>query len=423
MVNESDLNILEPVKFDNSIESYEYVTFKPFSPNMNNGDEIRLPINSKELITLPHRSFLYLSGRIDRHNTTTIHSMPYNGLMYLFSNISYELNGHLIDRTLNAGFTTTLKSYLSISPNNEKYYNSCGFNHSHSPYSSYTAASDGFFQVYIPFYMLMGFGEDYRKPIINSIQELILTRARDDTNVFLHAGRAQGVDNTHISAENPVVVLGEVSWKMPVIKLADYARVQLLNTIKDNRKIDIAFRTWDLYEYPTLPQTTSISWTIKTTHSLLKPRYVVVVFQTNRRNTYAGNVTLFDLIGLQTCRLFLNNMQFPQEEFFINTTYDQREILYQMFSLFQTSYYGKPFPEPIFTSQEFFGGNNPIPMVVFDCSNQKDSIESTGIAPLNIRVDFTCNANVPANTTAYCLIIYDRLFSYNALHGDVKQIL
>ena len=350
--------------------------------------------------------------------------MPYNGLSYLFSNMSYELNGHVIDRVSNCGTTTTMKSYLSKCNGNAKYLESCGFNHNRDPYSSsYTATSSGHIEVHIPCFSLMGYFEDYRKPIINAIQELILIRSRDDSNIFIHPAPAADVAATAITAVNPTITLTEVSWKMPVLKFSDYARVQLLNIIKDNRKIDIPFRTWDLYEYPTLPTSVSISWTIKTTHSLLKPRYVIVAFQTNKRNRYDQNVSLFDSVNLQAIRLSLNEDQYPHEAPYFNFANGKHDILYHMFSQFQMSYYGKPCPETTIGSSDFFKGSHPTPMVVFDCSKQKESMEPSGVAPMNVRLDFTCAENIPANTTAYCLIIYDRLFSYYPLHGTVKQIL
>lgn len=429
MIGENDLNVLEPVSFDNSITNFDYLTFKSFnSGNLKNNDEIRIPIFSKELITIPHQSHLYISGRIERNNSTSyIHQLAYNGLMHLFQSISYELNSVLIDRTLNVGVTSTIKSYLSKTAQNSNYYKSCGFNdQERNPYSSYTLTSQGYFQVYIPLQFLLGFAEDYRKPIFNSIQELILLRSRDDSNVFVHPGPSTvaGEDTAaHIQHVDPTVTLDEVSWKMPVIKLADYARLQLLNVIKDNRKIDLSFRTWDYYEYPTLPQTTQVSWAVRTSNSLLKPRHIIVAFQNDQRNKYKGNISLFDLIGLQTIRLYLNDEQYPQEMINLNPTTNQTEILYHKFAQFHMSYYGKPYPETSYSSHYFFDNVNRMNLIYFDCSKQKDVLDSTGSGPINIRIDFTCKENIPSNTTAYCIIIYDRLFSYYALNGNVKQIL
>jgi len=41
---------------------------------------------------------------------------------------------------------------------------------------------------------------------------------------------------------------------------------------------------------------------------------------------------------------------------------------------------------------------------VIDCSWQNESIKS---GTVDVRLDFECKENVPANTTAYCLIIHD----------------
>lgn len=63
-------------------------------------------------------------------------------------------------------------------------------------------------------------------------------------------------------------------------------------------------------------------------------------------------------------------------------------------------------------------------MIVIDCSNQKEQeTNASGGGPLNMRLDFTTTKNVAAQTTVYCLIIYDRIFTYTAFDGYVNQIL
>ena len=420
MVNEHSLQVLQPVSFDNSIESVQYQVCKPSTiPSLDYGDIIRIEVNNKNLVSIPHHSYLYVSGTVNRHNAGYVHSMAYNSLAHLFSTISYELNGNLIDQTLNLGTTTTIKSYLSKSHSERSYYESCGFTHSNPYGSTYNANSDGKFEIFIPLRYLMGFFEDYRKAIINSNQELILTRSRDDSNIFIHAGKLANAADTHATAVDPTIQLSEVSWRLPVVKLADYERAELENIIKENHQIFLPFRTWNMYEIPTLPQTTSHSWPIKATTFSLKPRYIIVAFQTNKRDNYKANVSNFDHINLETFQLFLNEKPYPYDKRPLNMEKSQREILYHMFSEFQVSYYGKKAPKTSSTSADFFSSH---PMVVIDCSKQRDG-EELNATYMNIRFDFTCKENIPANTTAYCLIIYDRLFSYFAQDGIVKQII
>ncbi|KYN22674.1 hypothetical protein ALC57_04920 [Trachymyrmex cornetzi] len=59
------------------------------------------------------------------------------------------------------------------------------------------------------------------------------------------------------------------------------------------------------------------------------------------------------------------------------------------------------------------------PFVIIDCSRQNESVKS---GTVDVRLDFECKENVPANTTAYCLIIHDRVVQYNPLTNVVRKI-
>jgi len=58
------------------------------------------------------------------------------------------------------------------------------------------------------------------------------------------------------------------------------------------------------------------------------------------------------------------------------------------------------------------------PFVIIDCSRQNKSIKS---ATVDVRIEFDCKENVPMNTTAYCLIIHDRVVQYNPLTNVAQK--
>ncbi|KYN10234.1 hypothetical protein ALC57_17632 [Trachymyrmex cornetzi] len=58
------------------------------------------------------------------------------------------------------------------------------------------------------------------------------------------------------------------------------------------------------------------------------------------------------------------------------------------------------------------------PFVIIDCPRQNKSVKS---GTVDVRLDFECKENVPANTTAYCLI-HDRVVQYNPLTNVVRKI-
>lgn len=53
--------------------------------------------------------------------------------------------------------------------------------------------------------------------------------------------------------------------------------------------------------------------TIKTTNSLLRPRFAIVSFQTRKRNDINQRAGQFDNINLEYFQLFLNEVSYPYE--------------------------------------------------------------------------------------------------------------
>jgi len=100
----------------------------------------------------------------------------------------------------------------------------------------------------------------------------------------------------------------------------------------------------------------------------------------------------------------------------LNLDFDKNRcaILYDLYARFCKGYYGYEYLESslIFTT---FLRNGPF--VIIDCSRQNESVNSGN---MDVR-DFECKKNVPANTTAYCLI-HDRVVQYNLLTNIVLKI-
>ncbi|CAK1581634.1 unnamed protein product [Parnassius mnemosyne] len=103
------LNVSQQTSYDNSIESFEYHSYKPYVTSFNKNDEIRIPINQQDLYVLTSLSSLYIEGKVNVYNSTTkekvsnVHFIN-NPVLFLFQDIRYELNGVEIDKIKNAGF-------------------------------------------------------------------------------------------------------------------------------------------------------------------------------------------------------------------------------------------------------------------------------------------------------------------------------
>ncbi|EZA61267.1 hypothetical protein X777_13203 [Ooceraea biroi] len=97
--------------------------------------------------------------------------------------------------------------------------------------------------------MLLGFFEDYRRVVINARHELVLIRAHNDNNcVVLFGDRYEAKIDLH-----------KVQWRMSHVYLNEINKLRLLRTLENGRFLSMAFRLWDLYDFPLLQGTTAHS--------------------------------------------------------------------------------------------------------------------------------------------------------------------
>lgn len=60
------------------------------------------------------------------------------------------------------------------------------------------------------------------------------------------------------------------------------------------------------------------------------------------------------------------------------------------------------------------------PMIVFNCSFLEPSVKTGGV---DVRLECDFSQAIPANTTAYCLIIHDEIFAYNPFSNIIERQL
>ncbi|XP_018317769.1 uncharacterized protein [Mycetomoellerius zeteki] len=178
----------------------------------------------------------------------------------------------------------------------------------------------------------------------------------------------------------------------------------------------MSFRSWDLYEYPLLQNTTKHSWAVKTATQLEKPRYVIFALQTGRKNVMSQNGSVFDDCNLSNVKLYLNSTFYPYDD--LNLDFDKKRyaVLFDMYARFRRAYYGIDCFETLVNVLSF---TEEGPFVVIDCSRLNESVKS---ATVDVRIEFDCKENVPANIIAYYLIIHDRVVQYNPLTNVVRKI-
>ncbi|KAE9537238.1 hypothetical protein AGLY_006261 [Aphis glycines] len=197
---ESDiLGISSPFETDSKITKIEYHSYTPYTTSFNNNDEIRISIQQTDVYPYLNESFIYLEGQVSDAGKLKLTN---NGFSYFFEQIRLEINGIEVDSTRVLGITSSLKGYLSGTPDNYNCYENAGWIFKNS---SNLANSNGEFSACIPLKYWLGLFEDFKKILVNSRLELILTRSHSDLNALNVI--------TSGSTNSGKVVLNKIVWK------------------------------------------------------------------------------------------------------------------------------------------------------------------------------------------------------------------
>ncbi|XP_025996956.1 uncharacterized protein LOC105206420 [Solenopsis invicta] len=324
------LNIGDEPIFDDrivKIETHSYNTYA--NTAFGCSDEIRIPIQQQDLYTLPYESFLYIEGKLKIKESAEGSNVVLgnNCIAFMFDEIRYELNGVEIARKRNVGITSTLKNYVTMSSDRSVIARNAGWDPWNPP--------NGYFNFCVPLNMLLGFCEDYRRVVINARHELILIRSRNDNNCLIGD-----------PARQPEIELLKVQWRMPHVSLSEKNKLSMLRALESGKYLSMAFRSWDLYEFPLLQLTTKHSWAIKTVTQLEKPRYVIFALQTGRKNNMSENASRFDHCKLNNIKLYLNSKCYPYEDMNLDFDRNKWAILYDGYARFCKTYYGYDYLKP-----------------------------------------------------------------------------
>ena len=389
------LNVFQKPLYDESIVKKEYHSYSSYLNSFKNNDEIRISIQNQDLYVLPSESMLYIEGAVTLNDDSISHSLKLknNCIAYLFEEIRYEMNGMEIDHTRYTGITSTMKALASVSPIESNMLLNAGWSNAEE-----ISTKSGQFNFCLPLKMLLGFAEDYNKVVFNAKHELILLRSKSDKSVA-YSSKDEEKDKLKLQ-------INTITWKVPHIQLADFAKLQLFKSIKSGQPITMAFRTWDCHLNPTLAQGTNHLWNVKLASQNERPRFMLIGFLNN--DNFVHN-------SLTNIKVHLNSESYPYDDLNLKFDNDRYALLYNMYSKFQQSYYMKD-PQPLLNIYEF----KKQPLIVIDLSHQNETVKS---GPIDVRIEFKTLKNVPENTSAYCLIIHDRIIQYTPITGEIRKIV
>lgn len=389
-----------PVRDDNIIKQ-QYHAYSPYTTSYENNDEIRIAIQSQDLYVLPSESYVVVEVQVKRkagNEHAAVEGKWVAGYdRFLFSEIRYEINNIEVDRNKNPGHVSNLKLSTAMQPVDERikmlslaYMNE--------------VMTERLYQFIMPLKLVFGFCDDYRKIILNAKHELILVRNR--TNIYAYQAATESFD----------LKVTKVQWKVPHIQLSDRAKLMMLKYLERQRSITVPYRSWDLYEVPQLPETSRHIWTVKSTSQIRKPRFVLFTLQTDKLKVNQNAATLSHC-NISDVKLFLNSECYPYENYNLNFGEYNAEEAYLALLNIHKSYYNQSADNPVSYSYATFCTS---PIFAFDCSRADESLLN-GV--VDVRLEINARANIPENTAAFCIIIYENQFEYSPFTGIVNKIM
>lgn len=401
------LNVTGNVENDDSITGIQYHSYNPYTTTYDYNDQIRIVIQQQDIYLLPHDCYLYIECKIKKRLVAADAVQPAlakfvnNAAAFLFDEMRYELNGYELDRCKNVGITTSMKGYVSFLPDDINHLEIAGW-----CVDEYKDNYEAKITYCLPLKYIFGFIEDHRSIIINSKHELIMVRSRSDLNALI------GVSN------NVNIEIEKIQWRIPHVQVSDHGRLKLMKHVEKKQPIPLNFRSWELFEHTSLPQTDRHVWSVKASSQINTPRYVIIGFQSARNNLIGRDKSRFDHCDLSDLKVFLNSEFYPHENMNIDFENDQYALLYDMYARFQRSYYHDRTRFVPFIKYNHFKIISPF--VVIDCSRQNESIKKSII---DIRIEMQTKNNIPEQTTAYCLIIHHNMFTYNPYTNIVNKMI
>jgi hypothetical protein len=409
-MNVDILDIGADIDFETSVTGVEYRTHEAFTGSkFDKNDEIRISIQNQDSYTLPSESYIYLEGMLTQSDNSAVArtKLINNAIAHLFEQVRYLINGVEIDNSRNVGITSFIKGISSFNKGDLRRYGNSGWSET-ATYEILDAV--GNFNAILPLRLIMGFFEDYRKVLLNCKQELVLLRRQNDFNSILTTPGANDI------VETTKINIKKINWRVPYIEVSDSARLQLLKVLQDDKPIFMGFRSWQTFEKPLLTTTEKMDWQVQTSTILEKPRFILFAFQEKNKNDATKDINKFVHASLRNFKLYLNGKGFPYDNLNLSMTQNRYAVLYEMYAKVRESYYGKDC-DPLLSYSEFKDNS---PFVIIDCSKQNEAVKSGSV---DVRIEFEADAAFADGTTAYCILIHERIIEYTPLTNIVRKLV
>lgn len=409
----AEYNPYDPVEDDYSVTKEVYTYYYPLDAGkFGHSDSIKFRISDQEANVVLSKSYLYIKGKICTADGTKLKAtkLTNNAFMYLFDDVRYTMNGTETVYDKDLGHNTLIRHLATASPKEARQAQAYGL----IPPGESPMNTDGItFDVSIPLAHIHNKFRDYTKLGTNQRHELQLNRSRTDHNCFQFTA-----NETITKAEDARIIIEDMQWRVCQIDIANEFKAPMMANMNKRKPITVNWRQWEMHDNPNLLKTTPQTWSIKLTSQTERPRWVIFFLQTKRKDDINKDITKFDHCKLRSVRVSINNKFYPYEEHEIDFTHNYTSLLYDSYIQFLSSYHGEE-PDPLLTRNDLVKN---YPFFVVDCSKfPLPVISQTGAVDVKVILD--AGANIPADTTAYCVLIYDKSVQYEPLSGSVNRVV
>lgn len=420
MATSDVLNFTEQPIVDEGIARLESHEYEPVArTNLNSAGEIRINIELHDLFTLPSEAYLLFEGRLTKADGTAYANadavaLTNNGLMHLFSQITYQLSNQEVESVFHPGQATTMLGMLKY-PNdfqlaqglNQLWYKDSaataviadnpGFA-VRQAYLVQKPTAKGTFSFIVPLKHIFGFCDDYNKIVYGFKHTLTLVRKADDDAIFRANGVAAGKVN-----------LDKISLFMPHVDPADLEKMKLYKVIETKATLPVAYRARQC-DTITVPQSTTFSWRLSVKTSAEKPRYIIVGFQTGKDGNQEANPSIFDHCDLKNMYITLNHERYPAVDYNLSFPNQQFSRAYRDAATFSEKFYGM---NDLITQSNITPADYKelFPLMVFDVSKQSERLKS---AVVDVQIKASFNTAVPAGTEAFAVVVSDRMLQFQS---------
>lgn len=401
------MDIFDPVNFETNIIKKDVITYKPSLESYRYNDRIKITVNSSSFTEL-YNSYIYLRLKVKSVPASANNkkmAFVNNGVMQLFSEVILELNGMEIEHIYNPGLSHLIFNMLIQDADSAR-------SSSEYAYNSFSVKEGETFDMTIPLKNFLNFPRDYKKFMIYSRFDLTLVRSRSDENALLCLEAITTPTTAGAVAEKGEIVIEKIHWRIPHIVINDVLKLKILKSLDHGKEIYLPFRSIEYHEYINIPTSPYFEWMVKS--SIRRPLYAVAAFQTDKHFNLKTNNSRFDHLDVRNIRLCVNSMSYPFEQLNLDFANNYFAEAYKMYlDMRSTAVDNKS--GAVMTKAEF---SENYPIFCFNLSNFDYEVKDS-VIDLKLNCDF--HKNPPANTNIVLLLVYENLFSYNAITNVVNK--